>query len=79
MYWSVAIEKRYATPMMMLPISRFCMSVQCLRYSALEDMATKDYNKKISFVGNRIPDTRADRVMMQRAITAVFKAMPSDI
>jgi hypothetical protein len=49
-------------------------------------VATLEYNKKISFVGNlinrtdnRILDTRADGVEMQKAITTLLTATPSDI
>ena len=45
--------------------------IQCLRDSAPADVATLEYNKKISFVGNlinrtgnRIPDSRADGIKM---------------
>ena len=61
--------------------------IQCLRDSAPDDTATLHYNKKISFVGNlinrtgnRIPETRADRVKkMHEAIKTVLTAMLSDI
>ena len=71
---------------MMLPISLSHTFIQCLRDSAPADVATLEYNKKISFVGNlinrtgnRIPDTRAVGVRMQQAIAKLLTATPSDI
>jgi len=69
-----------------LPNLTIAHVIHCLRYSAPDDAATLDYNKKISFVGNllnrtgnHIPETGAEGVKMHQAITTVLTVMPSVI